>query len=215
MESGVTSPITVTEIDHVVLRCRDQARMLRFYIEVLGLVEERRLEAIGLVQLRAGRSLVDFVPGTPAGYEGANVDHVCLMLAPVEMEAVSRWLAEHLRTLPTGHAELVVLTIGTNDGRVGKFTGLEDRYRLISSRIQAPILWNAIPPSAGYDVGPTNALVRKVCSERPDCRYLETPFEYPGDLADDGHHLSLAGYERWIAALRAAIAEARAQRPRH
>ena len=91
----MTSPITITEIDHVVLRCRDQERMLRFYMEVLGLVEERRLEAIGLVQLRAGRSLVDFVPGAPAGYEGANVDHVCLMLAPVDMESVSRWLAAH------------------------------------------------------------------------------------------------------------------------
>jgi catechol 2,3-dioxygenase-like lactoylglutathione lyase family enzyme len=91
----VTSPLTITEIDHVVLRCRDQERMLRFYTDVLGLPEERRLEAIGLVQLRAGRSLVDFVPGAPAGYEGANVDHVCLLLAPVEMESVLRWLAEH------------------------------------------------------------------------------------------------------------------------
>ena len=123
----------------------------------------------------------------------------------------SRWLAQHLQDVPTAHAEFVVLTIGTNDGRLGKFPGLEERYRLISSRIAAPILWNAIPPNAHYDVGPTNALVRKVCSERPDCRYLETPFQYPADFADDGYHLSPAGYERWIASLRAAIAEARAQ----
>jgi hypothetical protein len=67
--------------------------MLAFYADVLGLVEERRIEAIGLVQLRAGRSLVDFVPGTPAGYEGANVDHVCLEIAPVAMEDVVRDLA--------------------------------------------------------------------------------------------------------------------------
>ncbi len=67
--------------------------MLRFYTDVLGLVEERRLDAIGLVQLRAGRSLVDFVPGTPAGHEGANVDHVCLAIAAVAMEDVVRELA--------------------------------------------------------------------------------------------------------------------------
>jgi catechol 2,3-dioxygenase-like lactoylglutathione lyase family enzyme len=90
----MASPITVTELDHVVLRCRDQERMIRFYTDVLGLVEERRLEAIGLVQLRAGRSLVDLVPGAPAGYEGANVDHVCLLLAPVTMDAVAGYLAE-------------------------------------------------------------------------------------------------------------------------
>jgi catechol-2,3-dioxygenase len=94
MKTGMASPITVTELDHVVLRCRDQPRMIRFYSEVLGLAEERRIEAIGLVQLRAGRSLVDLVPGEPAGYEGANVDHVCLLLAPVAMDDVVRHLAE-------------------------------------------------------------------------------------------------------------------------
>ena len=86
------SPIVVAELDHVVLRCRDQARMLDFYTRVLGLVEERRIEAIGLVQLRAGRSMVDLVPGTPAGIEGANVDHVCLAIAPTDMDAVVRHL---------------------------------------------------------------------------------------------------------------------------
>jgi len=90
----MASPIAVTELDHVVLRCRDQARMLAFYTEVLGLTEERRLEALGLVQLRAGRSMVDLVPGEPGGSESANVDHVCLMIAPVSMEAVTRFLAD-------------------------------------------------------------------------------------------------------------------------
>jgi catechol 2,3-dioxygenase-like lactoylglutathione lyase family enzyme len=90
----MASPIRVTELDHVVLRCRDQARMLAFYTDVLGLAEERRLEALGLVQLRAGRSMVDLVPGEPAGYEGANVDHVCLMIAPIGMESLVGFLAE-------------------------------------------------------------------------------------------------------------------------
>jgi len=88
------SPITVTELDHVVLRCRDQGRMLDFYTQVLGMTEERRLDALGLIQLRAGRSMVDLVPGAPGSFESANVDHVCLMLAPVPIEDIVRYLAE-------------------------------------------------------------------------------------------------------------------------
>src|SRR5215470_10283063 len=88
-------PLRVAELDHVVVRCRDQARMLDFYTRVLGLVEERRIETIGLVQLRAGRSMVDLVPGTPGGIDVANVDHVCLALAPVDLADV----VSHLRAL--------------------------------------------------------------------------------------------------------------------
>ena len=75
-------PFEVEELDHVVLRCRDQDRMLDFYVRILGLTEERRLEAIGLIQLRAGRSLVDLVPDTGgAPREHPNVDHLCLAIA--------------------------------------------------------------------------------------------------------------------------------------
>jgi catechol 2,3-dioxygenase-like lactoylglutathione lyase family enzyme len=88
----MSNPISVADLDHVVLRCRDQDRMLDFYTRVLGLTEERRLEAIGLIQLRAGRSLIDLVPGTPAGLEGANVDHFCLAIAPTGMDDVVRYL---------------------------------------------------------------------------------------------------------------------------
>lgn len=66
--------------------------MLEFYTGVLGLTEERRLEAIGLIQLRAGRSMVDLVPGAPGGLESANVDHVCLAIAPVELDVVVQFL---------------------------------------------------------------------------------------------------------------------------
>jgi len=86
-------PFEVQELDHVVLRCRDQARMLDFYVRILGLTEERRLEAIGLIQLRAGRSLVDLVPdadGVPR--EHPNVDHVCLAIATPHLDAVIRYL---------------------------------------------------------------------------------------------------------------------------
>ena len=44
----------VERIDHVVLRCRDLAAMVRFYEQALGFRVERRLERLSLVQMRAG-----------------------------------------------------------------------------------------------------------------------------------------------------------------
>jgi glyoxylase I family protein len=71
--------LKVAELDHVVLRCRKQERTLDFYTRVLGLSEERRIDRIGLIQLRAGRSMIDLVPAQPPRSEdGANVDHICL-----------------------------------------------------------------------------------------------------------------------------------------
>ena len=86
-------PFSVEELDHVVVRCRDQARSVDFYSRVLGLVEERRIEAIGLVQLRAGRSMVDLVPADPPPSDaGRNVDHFCLGIDAADMEALGRYL---------------------------------------------------------------------------------------------------------------------------
>jgi glyoxylase I family protein len=50
--------------------------------------------AIGLIQLRAGRSLVDLVPdagGAPP--EHPNVDHLCLATATSDLDEVVRYLA--------------------------------------------------------------------------------------------------------------------------
>ena len=54
--------IHIRDIDHIVLRVVDLDAMIRFYCDVLGCTVERRQEAIGLIQLRAGRSIVDLVP---------------------------------------------------------------------------------------------------------------------------------------------------------
>jgi len=91
------SAIEIRGIDHVVLRVRDVARALRFYCEVLGCREERRIEALGLVQLRAGSGLIDLVGvdsplgragGGPPGENGRNVDHFALEIAAFDADAL-------------------------------------------------------------------------------------------------------------------------------
>ena len=56
------SPIAIRDIDHVVLRVAELQPMLDFYCNVLGCTVDRRRDELGLVQLRAGRSMVDLVP---------------------------------------------------------------------------------------------------------------------------------------------------------
>jgi len=93
----------VLGLDHVVLRVRDLDAALRFYQGALGCPVERRIDALGLVQLRAGASLIDLVPvdsplGKAGGGEpvadGKNVDHICLRIDA--FDAVT--LAAHLRS---------------------------------------------------------------------------------------------------------------------
>jgi catechol 2,3-dioxygenase-like lactoylglutathione lyase family enzyme len=85
-------PFVLRDLDHVVLRCADPARMERFYADVLGLAVERRLDAIGLVQLRCGRSLVDLVPGGHAADAVPNMDHFCLGVDASDVAALQRYL---------------------------------------------------------------------------------------------------------------------------
>lgn len=94
----------ITGIDHIVLRANDQQRLIDFYTGVLGLTVEKRQDAIGLVQLRAGSSLIDIVSvegrlgrmgGAGPGAEGRNLDHVCLTVAGFDLEAVKAHLAAH------------------------------------------------------------------------------------------------------------------------
>jgi len=96
--------IRIREIDHVVLRVVDLDRALAFYRDVLGCPLERRQDDIGLVQLRAGRSLIDLVPidgvlgragGAAAGAEGRNVDHFCVRVEPFDEAAIRAHLHAH------------------------------------------------------------------------------------------------------------------------
>jgi glyoxylase I family protein len=88
-------PLKVAELDHVVLRCRDQNRAYDFYTRILGLSEERRIAQIGLIQLRAGRSMIDLVPAADPRVEtGLNVDHVCIGVETRDLNEVARYLRE-------------------------------------------------------------------------------------------------------------------------
>jgi catechol 2,3-dioxygenase-like lactoylglutathione lyase family enzyme len=89
--------IRVRDIDHLVLRVVDVDAMLAFYCGVLGMQVERRLDELGLIQLRAGRSLLDLVPvdgelgragGAPPGKGGRNLDHFCLRVDPFDEAAI-------------------------------------------------------------------------------------------------------------------------------
>jgi len=97
------NPIDLLGLDHVVLRIADLDTSLAFYCGVLGCTVEKRQEAIGLIQLRAGNALIDLVPlsgklgamgGAGPGEEGRNLDHFCLQLASFDEAALLAWLEE-------------------------------------------------------------------------------------------------------------------------
>ena len=98
---GRANPIVILGIDHVVLRVRDVARMQSFYCDVLGCSVEKVQAAIGLTQLRAGRSLIDLVDvagklgqmgGAPPGREARNMDHLCLRVERLDGPTLQAYL---------------------------------------------------------------------------------------------------------------------------
>lgn len=99
--------LKIRRIDHVVLRVKNIEAALDFYVKRLGLPIEREISDLGLVQLRAGDSLIDLVPiESPLGRKlgsgpeqnpekgGRNMDHFALSLATFEEAA----LRDHLQS---------------------------------------------------------------------------------------------------------------------
>ena len=91
---GADRPFAIKNIDHVVLRVADLARAIAFYRDVLGCREERRVESVSLVQLRAGSCLIDLIRAGD-GAAGANMDHFALRIEPFEPAAIAAHLARH------------------------------------------------------------------------------------------------------------------------
>ena len=75
---------SIQQLDHVVLRVADMDRAIRFYCDALGCKVERTVESIGLVQLRAGASLIDLVPRAEGDTESGDLDHFALRIDPFE-----------------------------------------------------------------------------------------------------------------------------------
>jgi len=99
-----TPPFAVQRLDHVVLRVADTERSIRFYRDVLGCEVVKRRDDLGLVHVRAGVSMIDFVSidgplgrkgGAPAGAQARNVDHVCLRIEPFDAGALIAHLQHH------------------------------------------------------------------------------------------------------------------------
>ena len=96
--------INVLGIDHVVLRVADSQRSIDFYCAVIGCALERRVDDIGLVQLRAGQSLLDLVDvdselgrmgGAGPGADAHNMDHFALRIETFDEDALRRHLTEN------------------------------------------------------------------------------------------------------------------------
>jgi len=93
--ASTTAALRVKGLDHVVLRVADMDRAIAFYEEVLGLHVERRLEAIGLVQLRAGAAMIDLVPRTEDEDDGRNMDHFAVRIEEMDVAALTAHLKRH------------------------------------------------------------------------------------------------------------------------
>ncbi len=99
--------IDIRGLDHVVIRVSNLEKSLAFYRDALGCSEERRIEELGLIQLRAGTSLIDLVPvDSPLGRAGGaappsaeaggrNMDHFALQVASFDEASIRRHLERH------------------------------------------------------------------------------------------------------------------------
>ena len=80
----------MTGLDHVVLNVADVERSLAFYCDELGLaperVEEWRRGEIFFPSVRVDAHTIIDLLATPR--TGENADHLCLVVEPVDLEAV-------------------------------------------------------------------------------------------------------------------------------
>jgi len=91
-------------LDHVVLRVKNVERSRAWYAAVLGCKVERILPGLGLMQLRAGASLIDLVDvrgaagkagGAAPGAKRRNMDHFCVQLAEFPAKRIVAHLKRH------------------------------------------------------------------------------------------------------------------------
>ena len=96
-------PFNLEGIDHVVLLVRDMTEAQQLYEQILGCTVDRALPEYGMLQLRAGASLIDLVDigsaegewGRPEVEGGRNMDHVCISTGPCAEQEMRAHLARH------------------------------------------------------------------------------------------------------------------------
>lgn len=108
---GQSMTITIANIDHVVLNVSDMDRAIAFYEDVLGCKVERKVERIGLVQMRAGAALIDLFPAK-AKPIAPNMDHFCVRIDPWDVQAI----VAHLDSHGVEHGETVTRYGAEGDG---------------------------------------------------------------------------------------------------
>ncbi len=103
MASPGRPPFALEGIDHVVLLVDGMDAARAFYEQVIGCTLDRTLPQYGMVQMRAGASLIDLVDigssegawARPETAGGRNMDHVCLSHGACDEAAVRAHLAAH------------------------------------------------------------------------------------------------------------------------
>ncbi len=97
--------LRIAGLDHVVLRVSDLDRSLKFYCDVLGCTLERKVDSIGLHQLRAGEHMIDLVPrhDNEQSVTYRNLDHFCLQLHEFDEAAIVEHLSKHQVTAGDVH----------------------------------------------------------------------------------------------------------------
>ena len=91
MTEQAAPAVTVTEFDHLVLRCRDIETTLAWYQDNLGLapvrVDEWRDGKVFFPSLRINsNTIVDLLPGDS---QDGRLDHICIVVEPVDFEALA------------------------------------------------------------------------------------------------------------------------------
>jgi catechol 2,3-dioxygenase-like lactoylglutathione lyase family enzyme len=87
----MSSPVRVTDLDHLVLDVADVERSLAFYVDVLGLepmrVDEWRRGEVIFPSVRvSATTIIDLLAVEPTG---ENVNHFCLVVEPVDFDALA------------------------------------------------------------------------------------------------------------------------------
>lgn len=82
--------VIINAFDHLVLKCADVERTLAWYSDLLGLapvrVDEWRRGDAPFPSIRVNaETIIDLIPGES---DDGRLDHICLVLAPVDLAAL-------------------------------------------------------------------------------------------------------------------------------